>query len=71
MKAREYCCCAIPLVNAGIYLTLVEQVVASLLVGILAVATPSSEYYNVRYPSLYADNAFFKLSGRQRPHMHP
>jgi hypothetical protein len=41
MKAREYCCCAIPLVNAGIYLTLIEHVVVSLLVGILAVATPS------------------------------
>jgi hypothetical protein len=41
MKAREYCCCAIPLVNAGIYLTLIEHVFASLLVGIVSVATPS------------------------------
>jgi len=39
--AREYCCCAIPLVNAGIYITLTEHVVLSLLVGILAVATPT------------------------------
>ena len=50
MKPREYCCCAIPLVNAGIYLTLVVQVVASLLVGILAVATPSSEYDTLDIP---------------------
>jgi len=41
MKPREYCCCAIPLVNAGIYLTLLEHVTVSLLVGILAIATPS------------------------------
>ena len=71
MKAREYCCCAIPLVNAGIYLTLTEHFIVSLLVGILSVATPSSEYYNFRYLSLYADDPFFKLSGRLRPHMHP
>ena len=71
MKAREYCCCAIPLVNAGIYITLTEHLVVSLLVGILSVATPSSEYYNFGYLSLYADNPFFKLSGRLRPHMHP
>ncbi|KAF8807483.1 hypothetical protein BYT27DRAFT_7099910 [Phlegmacium glaucopus] len=41
MKTREYCCCAIPLVNAGIYITLIEHIVASLLVGILSIATPS------------------------------
>lgn len=41
MKAREYCCCAIPLVNAGIYITLIEQFSVSLLVGVLSVATPS------------------------------
>jgi len=41
MKAREYCCCAIPLVNAGIYLTLIEQAFGSLLIGILSLATPS------------------------------
>lgn len=49
MKAREYCCCAIPLVNAGIYITLIEHTFVSLLVGILSVATPSSEYYNFGY----------------------
>ncbi|KAJ6610088.1 hypothetical protein B0H10DRAFT_2062043 [Mycena sp. CBHHK59/15] len=41
MKAREYCCCAIPLVNAGIYFTLIEQFALGILVGILSVATPS------------------------------
>ena len=69
-KAREYCCCAIPLVNAGIYLTLTEQVFGSLLIGILSVATPSSEYYNFGYLSPYADNTSFKLSVLLRPHLH-
>ncbi|KAJ3568802.1 hypothetical protein NP233_g5480 [Leucocoprinus birnbaumii] len=41
MKAREYCCCAIPLVNAGIYATLVEQLILGILVGALSVGTPS------------------------------
>ena len=45
MKPREYCCCAIPLVNAGIITTLVEQFVLGALAGTLAVATPSSEYF--------------------------
>lgn len=64
MKAREYCCCAIPLVNAGIYLTLTEHVFVSLLVGIVSVATPSSEYYNFGYLRLYTDNTFFFSSCR-------
>lgn len=38
---REYCCCAIPLVNAGVYATLIEQFILALLVGILSFATPS------------------------------
>jgi len=41
MKAREYCCCAIPLINAGIYFTLTEQFVLGILVGILSMSTPS------------------------------
>ncbi|KAF5390294.1 hypothetical protein D9757_002855 [Collybiopsis confluens] len=41
MKAREYCCCAIPLVNAGIYAALTEQFVAGIVVGILSFGTPS------------------------------
>ncbi|KAI6047567.1 hypothetical protein EDC04DRAFT_2556324 [Pisolithus marmoratus] len=41
MKAREYCCCAIPLVNPGIYAVLTEQFVLGVIVGTLSVATPS------------------------------
>lgn len=41
MKPREYCCCAIPIVNAGIYAVLLEQLVLGILVGTLSVATPS------------------------------
>ncbi|KAJ8084101.1 hypothetical protein PM082_002868 [Marasmius tenuissimus] len=40
MKPREYCCCAIPIINAGIYAALIEQTVAGLLVAILSLATP-------------------------------
>ncbi|KAF9229368.1 hypothetical protein BS17DRAFT_688115 [Gyrodon lividus] len=41
MKPREYCCCAIPVINAGIYATLTEQFVLAIVVGTLSVATPS------------------------------
>jgi hypothetical protein len=41
MKPREYCCCAVPLINAGIYATLTEQCVVGIVVGTLSVATPS------------------------------
>ncbi|KAG8219874.1 hypothetical protein J3R82DRAFT_853 [Butyriboletus roseoflavus] len=44
MKQREYCCCAIPLINAGIYATLTEQFVIAIVVGTLSVATPSSKH---------------------------
>jgi hypothetical protein len=44
MKPRDYCCCAIPVLNAGIYAVLFENFVLALLVAILAVATPSSMY---------------------------
>jgi len=44
MKSREYCCCAIPMVNAGIYATLIEQLVAGVLIGALAFSTPPSTY---------------------------
>lgn len=37
---KEYCCCAIPLLNAGIYITLTEQFVVSITAGILALVTP-------------------------------
>jgi hypothetical protein len=42
MKPREYCCCAIPVINFGIYLTLTEQFVLGILAGTLSVATPGS-----------------------------
>lgn len=42
MKPREYCCCAIPVVNFGIYLTLTEQFVLGILAGTLSIATPQS-----------------------------
>jgi len=40
MKPRDYCCCAIPVVNAGIYATLIEQFALGILAGTLSVATP-------------------------------
>ncbi|KAJ7254018.1 hypothetical protein B0H12DRAFT_1115539 [Mycena haematopus] len=41
MPNRQYCCCAIPVINAGIYFTLTEQFVAGIAVGIISLATPS------------------------------
>jgi len=41
MKAREYCCCAIPLVNSGIYFALTEQLVAGVIIAVLSFGTPS------------------------------
>lgn len=41
MKAREYCCCAIPLVKAGIYTTLLEQFSLGIIIGTLSIGTPS------------------------------
>lgn len=38
---KDYCCCAIPLVNFGIYLAIFMQFLVALLAGILSVATPS------------------------------
>ncbi|KAH9950482.1 hypothetical protein B0H21DRAFT_723506 [Amylocystis lapponica] len=40
MKPREYCCCAIPIIYAGIYTALTEQFVLGILAGTLSVATP-------------------------------
>lgn len=42
MKPRDYCCCAIPTVNAGIYAILAEQFTLGILAGTLAVATSQS-----------------------------
>ena len=44
MKPREYCCCAIPIVTAGIIAVLLEQLVLGILAGTLSIATPSSMY---------------------------
>ncbi|KAI0660452.1 hypothetical protein C8Q70DRAFT_975583 [Cubamyces menziesii] len=41
MKPREYCCCAIPVVYAGVYAALLEQLILGVLAGTLAIATPS------------------------------
>lgn len=41
MSPTNYCCCAIPLVNAGIYATIIEQLVVALAVGIISLATPN------------------------------
>ncbi|KAG6842587.1 hypothetical protein C0991_000113 [Blastosporella zonata] len=41
MKPRDYCCCAIPIVNAGIYTTLITQFTTATVVAVLSVATPS------------------------------
>ncbi|CDO73231.1 hypothetical protein BN946_scf185007.g286 [Trametes cinnabarina] len=41
MKPREYCCCAIPVVYAGVYTALFEQLALGIIAGTLAIATPS------------------------------
>jgi len=41
MKPRDYCCCAIPTINAGIYTILTEQFVLGIVAGTLSVATSS------------------------------
>jgi hypothetical protein len=51
MKPREYCCCAIPVINSGIYLTLTEQFVLGILAGTLSVATPASNCAPILLPS--------------------
>ncbi|KAI9460886.1 hypothetical protein BJY52DRAFT_235513 [Lactarius psammicola] len=40
MKPRDYCCCAIPVVNVGIYSTLTEQFSLGIIAGTLSIATP-------------------------------
>jgi hypothetical protein len=52
MKPREYCCCAIPVINSGIYLTLTEQFVLGILAGTLSVATPGSNCAPILLSSL-------------------
>jgi hypothetical protein len=42
MKPRDYCCCAIPVVNVGIYSTLTEQFALGILAGTLSISTSQS-----------------------------
>lgn len=39
MKPRDYCCCAIPTINAGIYTVLTEQFVLGIVAGTLSIVT--------------------------------
>jgi len=41
MKPRDYCCCAIPTINTGIYVILTEQFVLGIVAGTLSIATAS------------------------------
>ncbi|KAG8715670.1 hypothetical protein FRC11_001617 [Ceratobasidium sp. 423] len=40
MKMHEYCCCAIPLLNVGIYTVIAEQFIMGVVTGTLSIATP-------------------------------
>lgn len=52
---KEYCCCAIPLLNAGIYTTLIEQFVVAITVGILSLVTPSSMFSCLGTASIHGE----------------
>ncbi|KAF9513663.1 hypothetical protein BS47DRAFT_1317328 [Hydnum rufescens UP504] len=41
MGVHEYCCCAIPLLNFGIYVVLLEQLIVSAVAGTLSLVAPS------------------------------
>jgi hypothetical protein len=62
MKPRDYCCCAIPLINVGIYTTLIEQLVLGILVGTLSVATPRSTFW---YPATHLGSSIDSVSSRR------
>lgn len=66
MKAREYCCCAIPTVNAGIYATLTEQLVLAIVVGVLSVASPSSEHLSITL-MIRTNHPIFQVVGAATP----
>lgn len=67
MKPREYCCCAIPIVNAGIYVTLIEQFTLGLVVGILSLATPSSKPSDYTHNRLCSFRSFVSVVGAATP----
>lgn len=41
--SRDYCCCAVPLYNVGIYGIFLWNVILGVLLGVLAFAAPHSE----------------------------
>jgi hypothetical protein len=65
MKPREYCCCAIPVINFGIYLTLTEQFVLGILAGTLSVATPGSKLCS--YPPQFVAKPLCPVVGAATP----
>ncbi|SCV70567.1 BQ2448_3329 [Microbotryum intermedium] len=42
MRARTYCCCAVPMYNTGIYTIIAQFAVISLVTGILSLAAPKT-----------------------------
>ena len=71
MKAREYCCCAIPIVNAGIYAALLEQFALGITAGTLSVATQSSTSQRAKpnniFPRPFIETHFPVVVGAATP----
>jgi hypothetical protein len=63
MKPRDYCCCAIPLVNPGIYTVIAEQFVLGVVLGLLSFTTPSSGFFLPPCPQQRLPYFFLKLLG--------
>jgi len=69
MPAREYCCCAIPIVNAGIYAALLEQLAFGVVAGTLSVATTSSMFRQAEAdPLLRSFTEAYHFCSRRRRH---
>jgi hypothetical protein len=66
---KDYCCCAIPLVNTGIYLTIFIQFVVAFVAGILSVSTPSSEF--LRHTTEVHNSTSVKSLEQQLRRSHP
>ena len=67
MKAREYCCCAIPIVNAGIYAAILEQLVLGVVAGTLSIATSSSMSRLTSIRGRCRNSLFFAVVGAATP----
>jgi hypothetical protein len=67
MKPRDYCCCAIPLVNAGIYAALAEQLILGIVAGALAIGTPSSQSGTNKRLFLDSNTFFLSVVGASTP----